>query len=437
MFNEELPENLTQILDQLARDLTEWGLEKGLSVPEGILASEVEEESTDAPIDWKTEYKKCWRQLEPIVDDTHNYRRAGNKPIPKLSFLHQQTYLGSKQDRCVEGGHSDFLEHTDRDEDDVPTGSNHRWQARSLPIREQRHQHREAMKRLLKRSRAEGALPPQIKLAIDETWGHPSYEKDLERDEKGELIDPFILGREDGRPARKYASIQIINRELPVFLDSIPVDRGMSKGVIVEALLDGALDILGHLDIDIVVMDRAYDGEAVKTACEERGLSFLNARRRMSNEKDIIQEMQAKGETVRLETEEGSGDAPSRVKLFVPRNKDSVEEESVGSGSSSESDGTEDGSRWLAVSNSVPIQKLNWASILTSRRLRQTMQQRMTAGQSGARWRMRSVSTSGTPRPMIGDYSKNSSMIFGRRRIQREIWLKIRMGQRLTMAVRR
>jgi IS4 transposase len=152
----------------------------------------------------------------------------------------------------------------------------------------------------------------------------------MERDADGKPVGSHILGTKKGYYARKYATIQIINPEMPFILDCIPVMRGTPRAEIVDELLDTATDLLGHYGIDIVVMDRAFDGQAVKDVHEDYGIHYFNTRRRLDDEKTVIERMKATDLTALSVVDERDEDGnPERVQLYLPIRTDDSEEEPV------------------------------------------------------------------------------------------------------------
>ncbi len=194
-----------------------------------------------------------------------------------------------------------------------------------------RRQHCRTTKRLIERARRDGELVGALWVAIDVTKGAP-FTGDMDTDEEGTVIEPYILGHRDGNYYYQWASIQIVSHDVPLVLDALPKTRGMSKDEIADELLDHATQMVD--DIELVMMDREFDSDPVKDTCEKYGVYSLNPKRKFAAQNDTIEEMKQHGETVRI-VEQSPEDQSNRTHLFLPSTTelpDDTDEEAADSG---------------------------------------------------------------------------------------------------------
>lgn len=260
--------------------------------------------------------------FQPLAEQYLTTDRNDNASISDRAFLVQQALLGPR-DECVEDGSNHIRIETSLDEDDLPSPSHHRWTMRQRSIAKMRSQSRALVVELLRRVRGAGELPNEFKLAIDLAPGH-KWHGELSRDEDGNVNDMYRLAGKEQEYAMRYASIRILNEEFPLFLDSQLVTRGMRRADIVRELLSTAVSILKPFGIDIVLMDRAFDGQGVKEVHEEFDLSYLNLRKRRGDEKATIMEMQENDEIARVEVSRDEDGQPQSAKLFLPNSDDNA-----------------------------------------------------------------------------------------------------------------
>lgn len=313
--NHDFPDDLLRECERVADELGEVIRDHGIDVPDDWVWCEESPDEDDAPerTQKRDSIRDNWKTVKPIA---HRFGlgRAENAEIPLGGYLEQHAHL-SESNKSAESGHEDFLSDTTRDEENVPTGSPHRWMFRGLSVADQRDRYTKIVKALLKESDAFSTIRGEIILFIDQTPGR-DYTGEIECDSDGDPNDPFVLRTKDGTFAFRFATIQICNPECPLPLDQIPVIRGMSKQTIVEQLLDSATDILQLAGIEIAVMDRGFDAQGVKRACEKHGIRYLNPRRRMDAEKGIIKDLREDDRKVHCEITE-QADAPPRAKFFI------------------------------------------------------------------------------------------------------------------------
>lgn len=330
IWNEVLPGSFQDALEEVAEELVELARDHGIAAPAEVF--QPEDKSDVGPRSerryWKQEVKEVWQESKPIFERHIQLLRGPNAQLPQSAFLAQHARVGAHQDQCIEDGHDSFVEDSTRDKEDVPVGSHHRCTIRSRSVKRMREQHHSFLEEMLRMASGADGLPSELRLAIDMTDGFQWY-GEVERDADGNLTDPYVLGTKEGHLARRYATIQIINPEMPFILDCIPVTRGMARAEIVDELLDTASDLLGHHGIDIVVMDRAFDGQAVKDIHEDYGIHYFNTRRRLNDEQTVIERMKATELTALSVVNERDGDGnPERVQLYLPIRTDGSEEES-------------------------------------------------------------------------------------------------------------
>jgi IS4 transposase len=330
IWEETLPGSFQDALEEVAEELVELARDNGIAAPAEVF--QPEDKSEVGPRSerryWKKEVKKVWKESKPIFERHIKLLRGPNAQLPQSAFLAQHARVGTRQDQYIEDGHDSFVEDSTRDEEDVPVGSHHRYTIRSRSVKTMREQHHSFLEEMLRIVSGADGLPSELRLAIDLTPGFQWYGQ-MERDADGNPADSHILGTKKGYYARKYATIQLINPEMPFILDCIPVTRGMPRAKIVDELLDTATDLLGHYGIDIVVMDRAFDGEAVKDVHDDYGIHYFNTRRRLDDEQTVIERMKATELTALSVVNERDGDGnPERVQLYLPIRTDDSEEES-------------------------------------------------------------------------------------------------------------
>lgn len=312
-FTERYREDLTQAVE----DVVDVAREHDVSVPErGFTADEPDgdEPSRSSRSQRRlatTTAKEVWQTARPLVGPVVEFDRSDETEIHDNAFLELHTFLGCRQDLCAETGAVDFTLETTRDR--TPTGSYHRNCIRSLPIDHQRENHRAAMTEVIARARQQGELNRNQHVAIDITEGDPFQGK---RDT--EALKNQILGtKESNREvAYQYATVQIVGKGLPVVLDAVPVVRGMERATIVEELLQHATEMVS---IDLVLMDREFDGQGVKDVCEAYNVSYLNPSRMYGNEKRTAKDLRLDEIAVERDAAAAAAGRPPRKRVWVPR----------------------------------------------------------------------------------------------------------------------
>jgi IS4 transposase len=314
MWHEEFSDNLQDICRDVANELVDLAREAGIPAPADVFQPDDKQNASkrsETRLIADTT-KQIWQHAKPFVTDEFFLKRGDNAQIHENAFWEQHAFMGVRKNMFAESGADSF--YVDSTRDRTPSGSNHRWQIRKLSIDEMRRQHRRTTKRLIERARRDGELVGKLWAAIDVTKGAP-FTGEMATDDDGNVIEPYILGRRDGNYYHQWASIQIIGHDIPLVLDVVPKQRGMSKDEIVDELLNHATDMVD--DIPLVMMDREFDSDPVKDICEEYGVYNLNPKRKFAAQNDTIAEMKQRDETVRI-VEERYEDRPNRKQLFLP-----------------------------------------------------------------------------------------------------------------------
>lgn len=262
------------------------------------------------------------RLASPVADDveeltSHAQRlvypeldldRHHNAAIPETSFWALQTYLGTHEDLCANGGAPIFALESNRER--TPFGHNHRDQLRSLSVDDVRENFQNATASIVEAAKSEGRLDCPVTVAIDITTSWP-FTGNREATEG-------VIGTKEPTDEYAYhwATIQIVDEDPSLILDVHPVRPGYDLGEIVGRLLDNALD---HVSIELVLMDREFDSASVKGACEERGVYYLNPRRMHTSENAQSQRLAAQGRDCHVEVQETIGASPDRKQVYVPK----------------------------------------------------------------------------------------------------------------------
>lgn len=310
-YRDTLRETVEIVVD-VARD-------NDISVPERALNPEPEAPSTgeqerSARSERRLARKKTkevWQTAKPLVGPVVDFDRPDETEIHDNAFLELHTYLGCREELYAETGAGDFAEDTTRQR--TPTGSYHRNCIRSLSIKRQRQNHRKAMTEVIARARQQNRLTGKQTTAIDITTESPFNGK-----RETEALKREIIGTKEANSevAYQYATIQVVGDDLPVVLDGIPVEKGMSRAEIVAELLAEAT---GMIDIDLVLMDREFDRSGVKDACEEYNVHYLNPSRMFREEKLAAKQLSAKELRVSRGESAAANQRPPRKRIWLPK----------------------------------------------------------------------------------------------------------------------
>lgn len=254
--------------------------------------------------------KEVWQVAKPLVGTVVDFDRPDDPEIHDNAFLELHTYLGCHQDLYAETGAADFVMETTRER--TPTGSYHRNCIRALPIEQHRQNHRAAMTEVIARARQQGKLTGKQTTAIDITEGKPFWGN---RDTAA--LQTQILGTKESNQevAYQYATIQVVGDDLPIVLDAVPVVKGMSRREIVKELLEHATEMV---TIDLVLMDREFEHDAIKEVCETYGVHYLNLSRMFSDEKLTAKRLAREDIAMHVESDAAAGQPP-RKRLWIPR----------------------------------------------------------------------------------------------------------------------
>jgi IS4 transposase len=310
----------------IAERLVDYCRENGFPAPEDVFLPEedveVEEPTEDHPTVRDLTIEKTadvWEHARPMVLRHWHLKRHHNWQIPEANFFDGHAYLATSSDDVFpESGLGNMMAKSGHER--VQYASTHRRELKKFTIEEIRELHQSVTRDLIKEARREGELVGKMKVAIDQTKGHP-WTGHVERDEDGNNLEPWILGYKndnDKRPQQyfQWASVQVVGLDVPLILDAIPVRRGMTKGEIVDELMETANELL-H-DPEIVMMDAGFDSEASKNSAEKHGTYYLNRGSRDTDDKKRMREMWENRETVRIVEEEDRPGMPTRKTIYVP-----------------------------------------------------------------------------------------------------------------------
>ena len=314
MWNEEFSDDLRDICREIAKELVDLAREEGIPAPDDVFQPD-DEQNASARSETRLiadTAKEVWQHAKPFVTEEFFLKRGDNTRIHENAFWEQHAFMGVRKNMFAESGADSF--YVDSTRDRTPSGSCHRWQIRKLSIEEMRRQHRRTTNRLIKRARRDGELVGKLWVAIGVTKGAP-FTGEMDTDDEGNVVEPYILGHRDGNYYYQWASVQIVGHDIPLVLDALPKKRGMTKDEIVAELLDHATEMVD--DISLVMMDREFDSDSVKDICDEYGVYYLNPKRKFAAQNDTIAEMKQHGETVRI-VEQACEGRPNRKHLFLP-----------------------------------------------------------------------------------------------------------------------
>jgi len=255
--------------------------------------------------------KEVWQTAKPLVGPVVDFDRPDETEIHDNAFLELHTYLGCREDLYAETGAGDFAEDTTRQR--TQTGSYHRNCIRSLSIEQQRQNHRRAMTEVIARARQQNQFTGEQTTAIDITTESPFNGK-----RETEALKQEIIGTKEANSevAYQYATIQVVGDDLPVVLDGIPVEKGMSRADIVEELLAEATEMV---DIDLVLMDREFDSSGVKDACEKHDVHYLNPSKMFREEKLAAKQLTTEQLRVSREGSAAADPRPPRKRIWLPK----------------------------------------------------------------------------------------------------------------------
>jgi putative transposase len=256
------------------------------------------------------------KHAKRLVFPEFSFDRAENWSIHENAFWELQTYTGLRDSMAVTEGARSFLVDSTREK--TPLGHVHRHSLRQLPISDIRSMYRQAVGRIIREAQREADLTQPVMVAIDITEDTPFTGNRTGHEDE-------IIGTKESNEdyAYQWATVQIVNTEMPLVLDAMPITLGDSRAEIVADLLDSAQEFV---PIELVLMDREFDGDGVKAACEERSVHYLNPKRKYSDETETIEQMKCDDETVRI-VEQSVEDSPNRKNLFLPSSTENDDDE--------------------------------------------------------------------------------------------------------------
>jgi IS4 transposase len=318
MWNKEFTEVQREFVRTATEEALAFAREQGIPAPDPAFRPEERDISSKRSEQRLVAEKtiEVWKQAKPFVTDAFYLKRADNTIIHQNAFWEQHAYMGMRENMYAQGGQKSFFIDSQRDR--TPSASNHRYQIGKLTAEETRSMLHETNRMLIARARHNAELVGKLCAAIDITKGNPWTGK-IERDEDNNITEDWILGYKDGEVYYQWASIQIVGYDIPLVLDAMPVKRGMKRADIVDSLLENALDLVD--DIELVMMDREFDSEGVKDACDKHGVYYLNGARKHESEKATCTRLRRAGKTVHIE-EETVADSPTRKRMYLPSSAD-------------------------------------------------------------------------------------------------------------------
>jgi len=73
------------------------------------------------------------------------------------------------------------------------------------------------------------------------------------------------------------------------------------------------------VNIDLVLMDREFQHDAIKDVCDTYGVHYLNPSKMHRDEKLTAKEIAREDTTIHVESDAAAGDGPPRKRLWIPR----------------------------------------------------------------------------------------------------------------------
>jgi IS4 transposase len=205
--------------------------------------------------------------------------------IHENAFWELQTYTGLRDGMCVNEGARSFLVDSTRER--TPLGHIHRQYLRKLSIVEIREMYGRAVRRLLDEAEQTAAFHRAVTVAIDITTDTP-----FTGDREGYETEIIGTKENNNEYAYHWATIQIVGEDLPLILDARPVRKGESRTEIVMELLDSAQEMVS---IDLVLMDREFDGQHLLERVVDRGLDYLVPKKKRTSEKAKAKQLERFG----------------------------------------------------------------------------------------------------------------------------------------------
>ncbi|MFB6103418.1 MAG: transposase [Haloplanus sp.] len=361
MWEEEFSPRMQGAIQVIAERLVELARDEGIPAPDDVFTPDETEDvdpdevdEDDPTVRELTTEKSVdiWEHAKPFVTKHWYLDRRHNWQVPENTFFDAQSQMAVGEDLFPETGVGNLKVKGSHDRVHYP--STHRRELKKFSIDDIREMHHKVAKELVERARKDGELVGKIGVAVDITKGHP-WTGEIERDEEGNNVEPWILGYmndNDQRPQHyfQWATIQVVGLDIPLVLDAMPVHRGLNRGVIVDELLENALKIID--DIELLYMDAGFASEDVKEACEGHGVWYLNSGVLNEDNDNNPAEMREEGETVRvIEQQTVDKDTPSRKTIYLPSyhssssDDDEADEDADSDDEAADDDGDEESDR--------------------------------------------------------------------------------------------
>lgn len=308
IWNEVFTDDHRDFCRTLAEELIEAAREEGIPAP-GEIFQPKQRDVTSKRGEQKLlaeKTKEVWQQTKPFVTDTFYLNRGSNAQIHENAFWEQHTYMGMREDMYAQSGQHSF--YIDSSREHTPSASNHRYQLQKHSVEEVRSMLRETTRALIACARHNSELVGSLWAAIDITKGNP-----FTGDREGH--EDIILGYKGGNYHYQWATIQIVGHDIPLVLDALPIERGLSRAEIVDDLLETAMGLVD--DLDLVMMDREFDSDSVKDACARHGVHYLNPSRKHASERGTCSDLRKQRKRVHVE-EQNSLFGHSRKRVYLP-----------------------------------------------------------------------------------------------------------------------
>lgn len=346
---ERLSDDHKQVVRTIGQVLVNVAREQGIAAPDEVFHPDPSVDAPeavaqdDATVRDRTikKTREVWQQAKPLITENYTLDRGENAEVHENAFWESHAYIGSRAEMYAENGTWNFAAETTRKR--VHTGSTHRHHLQQIGPDEAREMHRSTTADLIERAQKDGELTDGVIASIDITKSNPyRTNRKLERDDSGNVTNPWLLGYKDEDEDQsadfyfQWASIQITGLDVPVFLDAIPVSRGLSRAAIVDELLEKATEMI---DIEMLLMDREFAIDAVKDVCEQHDVWYLTPGTMRVSERAKCTRLRQQGKLIHIERdtpseqagrttlsdftqtdeEQGDGDdGPVRKQLYLP-----------------------------------------------------------------------------------------------------------------------
>lgn len=327
IWTETFSDRVRASCEVIAEQLVTLARDNGIPAPSNVFQPEPSLETDGNGEDQPTvrdltieKTAEVWEHARPMVLEHWHLKRHHNWQIPEANFFDAHAALAADSDDVFpESGLGNMEAKGTHERVQYP--STHRRELKKFSTEEIRELHQDVTEDLIREARREGELVGEVAVAIDQTKGHP-WTGEIERKPDGTNDEDWILGYKNDNDTRvqhyfQWASVQIVGLDVPLILDAIPVERGMSKAEIVDTLLSTATEMVD--DIDVVMMDAGFDSEGAKNVVEKHEIRYLNRGHRSRDDKRRMRKMWEDGDVLRVEEGEDRGGMPVRKRVFVPK----------------------------------------------------------------------------------------------------------------------